>query len=179
MPVTFTSPGRGVHLGRLQVTSNAENLPQLTVELVGPGAGDHVPDAADIEVFEAQSTLTPMPGIDVDVGLVRFYNLGRATLEVTSYGIDDSDSFTFLAGTAQPSVACEASGTCAAETGCCGDLACIEQQCEAVRLLSGDFVLLGVTWSASAVAGTHSSEVRIHSSDEDTPVAVVTVSGEL
>jgi len=136
IPVTFTSPGRGVFLTTLRFDSNAENFPTYELDLIGPGADGRIPEEPDIEFIEdpvevapSAALLDPLTDEPLPVAIVRFYNLGGGTLRVSDYTLADETNFTYLTGTAQPSAPCTYGGVCfpgdGPERGCCmGGLAC-------------------------------------------------------
>ncbi len=216
IPITFTSPGRGVYLATLVVESNAENLPVYRLDLVGPGGDFVIPDAPDIAFFEdpvpiEQETVLPVPA-----AVVRFYNLGGRSLNVYEYELSNTTTFRLLRGTAQPGVVCSYGAICGPgdglEQGCCeGGLRCrcndyyldgstcvcvtpsyptepppanvtCEQRdatCADVIITSGQFNALAVVFTDPPPAsGTHTTELRVHSNDPDSPIAVVDVTGQ-
>ncbi|MEE8410547.1 MAG: hypothetical protein V3T05_13170 [Myxococcota bacterium] len=187
--LAFTPNGRNVYLGTLIVESNAENFPSIEIELVGPGAGARVADAADIFVFETTSVLSMQAGVDVPVGLVRFFNLGgsgpdasTATLVIDAYTLSDSTNFAFLSGTAVAGAVCDVAGVCVPDTtagqtqGCCGGLEC-DGTCDAVRVVSGQFVVFGVRLTDAAPSGGADTTVTIESNDPDEPQVTITIDG--
>jgi len=187
-PVTFTSPGRGIYIGDLVVTSNAANFPSLTLQLVAPGAGLRIPDVADIEPFETTVQVQAVAGLEVPAAMVRLYNLGGSSLEITGYTLSDTTNFRFLKGTALPSTACNILGACVPASptdkrGCCGVLQCVTESpavdgvCSPVIVARGRFVLLGVTWTDTAAAGAHTTDLAIASNDPDQSVLTVSVTG--
>jgi hypothetical protein len=200
IPITFTSPGRGVYLSTLVFESNAENIPLYELDLIGPAADGRIPDEADIEFFEDPVEVAPSAalldadGNAIDVAIIRFYNLGGRSLRVSNYNLVDDSNFAFLDGTAEPSAACTYSKVClpgdGAAQGCCeGGLACrcLEfaldgqtcntSQCSAVNVTSGQFSILALQWAEGTPTGTHSTTLEISSNDPDTPVASVTITG--
>ncbi|MBI5510545.1 MAG: hypothetical protein HY903_17450 [Deltaproteobacteria bacterium] len=186
IPISFTCPGRGVYLADLVIKSNAANYPELTLQVVAPGAGLRVPEAADIEPFESTVTLATTAGLAVPAGLVRLYNLGGASLELQRYSVVDTTNFAFLSGTAVPGAVCAPGAACVpvsgAAQGCCGNLTCVAEpappgNCESILLGPGRFIVFGVTWASGAQSGSHTSAVLIQSNDPDTATLDVTVSG--
>lgn len=186
IPIKFTSPGRGVFLGDLVVKSNAANLPEIRLQLVAPGAGDRVPDVADIELFESSVTIANVAGLNVPAALVRLYNLGGASLDLNGYSIADAN-FAFLSGTAVPGADCTPTGQCVpsegSAAGCCGGLTCeVEANaqaglCQSINVPRGRFVTFGVTWAIGAPLGAHEGDILITSNDPDSSVVTVHVTG--
>ncbi|OGQ78933.1 MAG: hypothetical protein A2289_04090 [Deltaproteobacteria bacterium RIFOXYA12_FULL_58_15] len=194
VPITFTSPGRGVYIAELVVESNAANLPVYTLELVGPGAGQRIPDEPDIEFFTSEVTLEDNPFVSVPAGIVRFYNLGGRTLTVDSFVLNDTTNFAFLGGSVDPGATCEYGAICGPGdgpgTGCCaGGLKCRCEEfnangvdceipsCADVTVTTGLFHIRGVQFTAEAAAGSHSTTMDVYSNDPDTDPASVNLTG--
>ncbi|MFC1611841.1 hypothetical protein ACFL6C_12835 [Myxococcota bacterium] len=200
VPITFTSPGRGVHMATLVVQSNAENFPVYELDLVGPGTEWQIPDTADIEFFEPEVEVEETAFLDIPVAFVRFYNLGDRTANITDYRLADTDNFMFLGGTAEPGADCTYAAICAPgdgpEKGCCAggiDCACpggfneqdecLESKCEEVYVTRGQFSILGVTFTDQASSGAHQTQFDIDYYYRDNALnrinasASVTVSG--
>ena len=115
IPITFTSPGRGVFLASLVFDSNAENIPTYELEVVGPGAAydyDISPIEPDIEFFEDPVMVEPTAAFAQPAAFARFYNLGGRTLTVTDYELSDATNFKFLDGTAEPGARCVYGAIC-------------------------------------------------------------------
>jgi hypothetical protein len=175
IPLSFSPEERGVFLATLVVESNAENYPEYRLELVGPGTAINIPDHADLEFFEREVTIEQTPSVAQPAAIVRFYNLGGRSMSISQYALSDTDTFRFLAGTAQPSAACNPDAVCSPgdgpEKGCCagglrcnctsGDVPCSSAQCANVIVTSGRFNLLGVVFTDTASAGDHTTTLTI------------------
>jgi hypothetical protein len=198
IPITFTSPGRGVYLATLSFTSNAENLPSYELDLVAPSGESPIPDEPDIEPFEEAVAVEASAAFAEPAAFVRFYNLGGKTLQVSNYTLGDDTNFTLLDGTATPSAPCIYGKVCGEtdglDQGCCeggltcrclsfdtGSSTCLDtegdQVCSTVNVTSGQFAILGIQLTDAAAAGTHSTTLEISSNDPDHPVTSVTVTG--
>lgn len=125
--VSFTSPGRGLHLAQLIVESNADNFPTLSIDLVGPGAANPIPPEPDIERIKHPIEISPDTEDGPGSAKVRYINLGGGMLVVSGYTLEDTDNFTILPDVPIPGIACTPEDACmptdGAPVGCC-DLAC-------------------------------------------------------
>jgi hypothetical protein len=141
---------RGAYIARLVGQSNAQNFPTIEVEIVGTGSATPRPLAADVLVYE-----DPTPVIaEFGIAFMRFRNVGRNTLTVTSFGIenDTGEAFELAAGVNVPT--------------------------EAVPTYVGPGALLGIQINfVATTAGTHTADFVLESDDEDEPVLSVGLTG--
>lgn len=99
--VSFGPNIRGVSQARLVTASNAENLPALELELVGPAGSRPLADGPDLLLFETTARVIE----DVGQAFVRFVNVGERSLAIGGYTIVQSgEQFSFPQSTATPTV---------------------------------------------------------------------------
>lgn len=176
--VEFAPTARGVFRAQLTLDSNASNLSNAAVELVGPAvatkSGVAFPDIEPI-----QDTVSPFEG--TDFALVGLYNLGRASVIITDYEVTGT-AFALADGVVVPGASCAMGG----EADCNGDpndpsddreLFCyvndpaddMDDVC-AVSIPGEEFINLQVD-----AVGSGSSTLNVTTNDPDEPVISVTL----
>lgn len=105
IPVTFAGAGVGAYVANVTITSNAENVSSLVVDLLaGVGEGQE----ALLEPAEKSLDITIAAGAQAQSKVLRYYNLGVDSLIVTGYAFTGAGaaSFTLANGTPEPGGAC-------------------------------------------------------------------------
>ncbi len=148
--VSFAPSARGVSLGWLHLQSNAYNLPDAALRLVGPAASSPPPVGPDLVLVDPAPTVTLQAGEESGQLFVGFYNVGSGSLEIQSVTLENDTAGVFsIASGADPGF-----------------------------LRAGGLLVATITYSPTA-PGSHTATLRITSDDPDTPSADVPLAGEL
>ncbi|MBN1959367.1 MAG: hypothetical protein JW841_00345 [Deltaproteobacteria bacterium] len=159
LPVTFSPTSVGVHLAEVNITSNAENRPNVTFYVIGIATDTNIPSTAKLYFYPEDGVVTTT-STGSHRAPVRFINLGAQELLVYGYKITgtDASSFTIPTNVTQPSTECS--------TVACGDsLTSIPAGCNPIRVAFGSSVPLVVEYSGDInTAAVASFEVVSNSS---------------
>ncbi len=106
---TFSPTQRGIAIGQLLVLSDAEELPRIEMEFIGPASDSPRPQGPDFLIFEADTKVTAATSsTNADItgfAYARYMNVGNSAVGISAFELTDDGNGTFAIqkGTAEPS----------------------------------------------------------------------------
>lgn len=100
--IGFTPTARGVFQASIDISSNASNIPEASLSLVGPSVltktGPALPDIEPIDAVVSPLETNPdfCDASGIACASLAYYNLGRDSLVITGYEIENTEAYDFL-----------------------------------------------------------------------------------